>query len=360
MNPLAAHLRPIAKFIFVAVAIGAFVSIAIAMISARHLERWPVQSSNTPVGANRNSEDTLDWIWRICTPESWHAWGGEWSWPDSDHPLEEMGELVGEDWQAKVVAGGVYDVAWLVQFNPASIRSSRAGGLSFELLSGMESRLRFNSDHPHITLAPYWVPARLSRKCHGFLPGRSGEVGTMLRIADVPDGAWRKGRVEGTPVHELEQEPSCIVTSWRVDEVRRFGWPFRAFSVRGALVFRTTHENKPVFEGGRCACEVVWWTDGIGVDAAAGWKVGDDFAADVEALPAKGLPWRPMWLPLLGNALVLGVPLVMMFLGTKTGVRLAIARLRGGADRCGNCGYARQGHSEDARCPECGELPTRA
>ena len=367
-----------ARFLLASICMGSVLSLAMAMLSARDLSRCPSMPGSGIIGGRGYTEDALDRIWRTLAPRSWRAWddGSGFDWPTRGlaheigiivHPALSEGwktgepghALTGDGWIATVVVGGgFYDLAWVARLD--EVRRKGAGDPNLNALEPWEVSKRLEAGETLVTDAPWWIPSDLPRECEGILPGRSGRVGRHFRMVDVPEDAWMQEMVWSAEADRLRLGGNHVVGTLRVDEVRVFGWPFRAFAVRGAMVENVVYEDNSEHGLDEVSIVVNWWTDGLGVDASHGREIGHPLSQEIESLPAKGLPWRPMWLPLLGNALVLGVPLVMLFLGTKTGVRLAIARLRGGADRCGNCGYARQGHSEDARCPECGELPTRA
>lgn len=337
--------RRIAKLAVAAIIAGALCSLAMAMLSARDLARQPATNGGL-IGGGGYREDTLDWIWRTCTPESWHAWGdgSGYNTPMSD-AIHDVGVLDGNGWRATVVAGrGFYDIAVLER------RSAvwKETGESFTLES-WEREERIKSGQTLVTIAPEWIPPELPRACDGFLPGRSAAAGTILRVADVVDAAWMPGRTDGQPM------PDHAVATWRVDEVRAFGWPFRAFTVQGALIQTTTFRVEPDLGHRATSSAIKWWTNGLGVDASDGSAIGHGAAEEIDRLPAKGLPLRPVWLPLLGNAIVFGAPITALLLLAKRGVSSAFARLRGQSGRCPSCGYARTGLPIGARCPECGQ-----
>lgn len=336
--------RRIAKLAVAAIIAGALCSLAMAMLSARDLARQPATNGGL-IGGGGHDEDTLDWVWRTFTPESWHAWGDGSGYDtptrDANH---DVGLLDGDGWRATIVAGGgFYDVAFLER------RSAvwKEMGETF-VMESWEREERIRSGQTLVTIAPEWIPPELPRKCDGFLPGRSAVAGTILRVADVADAAWMPGRTDGQPM------PEHAVATWRVDEVRAFGWPFRAFTVQGALIQTTTFRVEPDLGHRAMSSAIKWWTNGLGVDASDGWAIGHGAAEEIDSLPAKGLPLRPMWLPLLGNAIVFGTPIIALFLLARRGVSFAFARLRGQSGRCPSCGYARTGIPARARCPECG------
>jgi hypothetical protein len=92
-----------------------------------------------------------------------------------------------------------------------------------------------------------------------------------------------------------------------------------------------------------------WWSDGLCAIPPLRHPEGAQLA-----LPATGLPWKPLWLPFLANSLILGVPLTLAGLGVSRAARAGIARFRGRGDRCPRCGYPRKGLDRGAACPECG------
>lgn len=335
--------RRIALLATAALAAGSTLSLAMSMLAARDLARLPAMPGAGIIGGGGYTEDFLDLLWRRTTPEAWHAWGdgSEWDTPTRG-PAHEVGLLAGEGWYAVAVAGGgFYDIAWVGEATP-----ELPGVDEWEL-----SERREAGETP-VVEAPAWIPAAFSRACTGFLPGRSAEVGALLRRSEVPDHAWMAGRNEGESPDHGELGFEHWASTYRLDEVRTFGWPFRAFVVRGAVVETRVHRRVPGFGSDEVAVVRTWWTDGLAVDPSDGWMIGHPLSQEVDALPAKGLPWRPLWLGLFANAIILGVPLVAVPMLAVAGIRALRARLRGG--RCPACGYLRTGLAADARCPECG------
>ena len=336
--------RRTATLAVAAIIAGALFSLAMAVLSARDLARQPATGGGA-FGGGGYDEDTLDRIWHTFTPGSWHAWGdgSGYDTPTRD-AIHDVGLLDGDGWRATVVAGGgFYDIAF-IERRSATWRET---GEPFAMES-WEREERIDAGQALVTIAPEWIPTELPRACDGFLPGRSAAVGTMLRVADVADVAWMPGRTDGQPM------PEHAVATWRVDEVRAFGWPFRAFTVQGALIQTTTFRVEPDLGYRALSSALKWWTSGLWVDASDGWAIGHGAAQEIDRLPAKGLPWRPLWLPLFGNALVLGTPIIALFILVKLGVGSAFARLHGRRGRCPSCGYARTGLPAGACCPECG------
>ncbi|MFM7260873.1 MAG: hypothetical protein ACKO3W_09760, partial [bacterium] len=69
------HTRRVARLVLAVVAVGAPLSLAMAMLSARDLQRYPAMPGSGLIGGGGYTEDWLDWLWRTWTPASWHAWG---------------------------------------------------------------------------------------------------------------------------------------------------------------------------------------------------------------------------------------------------------------------------------------------
>ena len=359
------HTRRLARLALAAIAVGAPLSLAMAMLSARDIQRYPAMPGSGIIGGGGYEEDTLDWLWRTWTPASWHAWGDGSGYDiPTRADAHDVGVLVhassgeGGGWFAHAVAGsGFYDIVWVTRFDAVTRRAM--GDPVDAALPSWEVDERVAAGEIPVTTTPAWVPADLPRVCEGFLPGRSAEVGRFFRAVDVPESEWMQGRVENEDAQRLVLDAKHVVGTRRIDEARVFGWPFRAFVVRGALIERTVYEDEGEHGLSDVSCVVIWWTDGLGIDPWWGSDLGHPLSHEIDSLPAKGLPWRPLWLPLLGNALVLGMPLVALFVLAKAGVRSAVARIRGDRTRCPSCGYARTGLSADARCPECGQPPAK-
>lgn len=336
--------RRIAKLAVAAILAGALFSLAMAMLSARDLARQPATNGGL-IGGGGHEEDTLDWIWRAFTPESWHAWGdGSGYDTPTRAAIHDRGVLVGDGWRATLIAGGgFYDIAFIERRD--ALWSETEGSLA---LKSWEREQRIDAGQALVTSAPDWIPPELARACDGFLPGRSAVVGTLLCDAEPPGAAWLAGHTDG------QAKPEHVAAEWRLDEVRSFGWPFRAFLVQGVWIESSTFRADPDLGHVGMSSAIKWWTSGLGAGAADGWAIGHGDAQEIESLPAKGLPLRPVWLPLLGNAIVFGAPIVALFLLVQLGVHSLFARLRGRIGRCPSCGYERAGLPAGARCPECG------
>ena len=370
------YTRRVVRLALATIAVGAPLSLAMAMLSARDIQRYPAMPGSGIIGGGGYEEDTLDWIWRTFAPQAWHAWGdGSGYDTPTRADAHDVGVLVhavdgedgegGEDggWTAHAVAGsGFYDVVWVTRFDVVTQRAM--GDPVDDVLPSWEVDERVAAGEVPVNTAPAWVPADLPRACTGFLPGRSAEVGRIFRAMEVPESDWMQGRVENEDAQRLaldeKHDARHVVGTRRIDEARAFGWPFRAFVVRGALIERTVYADEGEYGLSDVSCVVIWWTDGLGIEPWWGWDLGHPLSREIDSLPAKGLPWRPLWLPLLGNTLVLGAPVVALFVIAKAGVLGAIARFRGDRARCPSCGYARTGLSADARCPECGQPPAKA
>jgi hypothetical protein len=151
----------------------------------------------------------------------------------------------------------------------------------------------------------------------------------------------------------------------RVCETRTYGWPLRCLWVCGIReqewVIEWTVDD--FGEGAWSFTSPVrdnHWTDGL-----FGGARERSWSCDAELPPASGIPWRPLWLPLTANSLMLGMPSV----GAATMFRCAVRRWIGAWRRararrrgtCSACGYSLVA-SQDVgaaerrgRCPECGE-----
>ena len=155
-----------------------------------------------------------------------------------------------------------------------------------------------------------------------------GEVGANLD----PEGASSEG------------QPALTWLTVETTEIRLYGWPLRCLAVYGAAEERSAFTP----DGDELAWRYRRKSDGIfQAPPIADWP-------PVSALPATGLPWKPLWLPFLANSLVLGVPLTLAGVGVSRAARAGLAKFRGRGDRCPRCGYPRKGLDRGAACPECG------
>jgi len=335
--------RRIAALATAVLASGSALSLATSMLAARDLARMPAMPGSGIIGGGGYTEDFFDRFWRSLAPESWHAWGdGSGYDTPTRGPAHAVGVLAGEGWYAFAVAGGgLYDIAWVGDATPDA-----------EWIEEWEIRERLAAGETPVVEAPAWIPAEFARACQGFLPGRSAQVGALLCRSEVPDDAWMRASNEGDPPDHDDLGLEHWTATYRLDEVRTFGWPFRAFVVRGAVVETRVYRRVPGFGSEDVSVVRKWCSDGLAVDETAGWAIGHPLSREVEALPAKGLPWRPLWSGLLANAVLLGAPLVAIPMLFAAGIRALRARIRRG--RCPACGYLRTGLAPDARCPECG------
>jgi hypothetical protein len=359
--------RRIAKFAVSVLLLGSGVSLAMSMLAARDLSRKPAMPGSGVIGGGGNTEDFLDLLWRRTTPGSWHAWGdgSRWDTPTRG-PVSgnDVGVLVGDDWAAFAIAGrGLYDIVWVERFTSAETeeraRDFERRARADNVLPEYEREERIEAGQVAVTRTPDWIPPDLSRSCDGFLPGRSAAIGRFYDDVNVADDAWMIAHFESEPGDRLNLAANHVVATRRIGEVRAFGWPFRAFVVRGAMIERSVFEVVPNYGLDEVSKSSVWWTDGLGVEANDGWAIGYGLSEEIEALPAKGYPWRPRWLALFANAVVLGVPLVGLSMGASAGIRMLRGWIRRGRDRCHFCGYARTGLDASALCPECGAAPLK-
>lgn len=359
--------RRIAKFAVSVLLLGSGVSLAMSMLAARDLSRKPAMPGSGVIGGGGNTEDFLDLLWRRTTPETWHAWGdGSRLDTPTSGPVSgnDVGVLVGDDWAAFAIAGrGLYDIVWVERFTSAETeeraRDFERRARADDVLPEYEREERIEAGQVAVTRTPDWIPPDLSRSCDGFLPGRSAAIGRFYDDVNVADDAWMIAHFESEPGDRLNLAANHVVATRRIGEVRAFGWPFRAFVVRGAMIERSVFEVVPNYGLDEVSKSSVWWTDGLGVKANDGWAIGHPLSEEIEALPAKGYPWRPRWIALLANAVALGVPLVGLSMGASAGIRMLRGWIRRGRDRCHSCGYARTGLDASALCPECGAAPLK-
>jgi hypothetical protein len=359
--------RRIAKFAVSVLLLGSGVSLAMSMLAARDLSRKPAMPGSGVIGGGGNTEDFLDLLWRRTTPETWHAWGdGSRLDTPTSGPVSgnDVGVLVGDDWAAFAIAGrGLYDIVWVERFTSAETeeraRDFERRARADNVLPEYEREERIEAGQVAVTRTPDWIPPDLSRSCDGFLTDRSAAIGRFYDDVNVADDAWMIAHFESEPGDRLNLAANHVVATRRIGEVRAFGWPFRAFVVRGAMIERSVFEVVPNYGLDEVSKSSVWWTDGLGVEANDGWAIGYGLSEEIEALPAKGYPWRPRWLALFANAVVLGVPLVGLSMGASAGIRMLRGWIRRGRDRCHSCGYARTGLDASALCPECGAAPLK-
>jgi len=327
------------------VLVGALASLALALVAASDLGHPLPDGSGSVIGARGHGRTMVDRFWRPFAPEAWQAWPGAARVTDPDAEVgRTVGILIGDTWVAFVVQGaGLYDTVWIESVHGVEDCWSFRRDDALSDLSRLRRHGAPGSATP-VEIAPEWIPKHFSRKCTGMLPGDTATVAAMLlehprpQFPLVPPGDRSGGDArEGTASPD-----ACMI---RVDETRLYGWPLRCFIVHGSRL----DESSADLMDGREPKPPHHWSSGIGADV-----VDDPLAYRVELLPATGLPWKPLWLPLLANSLILGVPLTLAGVGVSRAARWGFAKVRGRGDRCPRCGYPRNGLAPDAACPECG------
>ena len=298
----------------------------------------------------------LRW-WEALTPRSWHA--GPRIWADRDSPTERAAfpELVGE---AEDDSGARWSVTWrdgpglsdsfcvrreafVASCSPTADERERAA---------LNNYADFRGEDRAPSGLPQGLMGRGTPSCVSFANGaqRSWEALQLPRWAvlptSVPTGVVRLDLLEAEQDIDASQRAELHAGGMTTHEVRAYGWPLRAILVTGWRRDLEWYSDAGLDEGETNE----WSSDGLGSLQPLRTAVGPQLA-----LPATGLPWKPLWLPFLANSLILGVPLTLAGVGVSSTVRWGIARIRGKGDKCPRCGYARKGLAPGAACPECGE-----
>jgi len=333
---------------------GVFASVSVAWFGAWDLATRSIETAQgSIIGAGGFALHTplLLRTLRVTTPERWHAW------PRSDelfvagptdgaspdpfrHELLSVGLLRID----AVCTDGLFDIVTVTRtisaaddHDTASQSATSAPAHALEddppRQAVLLRRLGASGEAvPHI---------QLSHRCLDMLEllAEHGEVEGMWLTLDGEIGAELQRQASST------NPPSALAWSTvKTAEIRTFGWPLRCLAVYG------NSEERSAFtpDGDEVAWRHRSKSDGI----LAYSPIGD--WPPVSALPATGLPWKPLWLPFLANSLILGMPLTLASVGVSRAARAGLAKLRGRGDRCARCGYPRKGLDRGAACPECG------
>ena len=299
----------------------------------------------------------LMWAWQASTPHEWRVapriWGREHiaALRTNTEIHAECADGIGGEWRVSWRRGlGLTDslVVHSYTFVP-----SQNGPQYPE--SAREMAEMYQADAAASERA---APKAL--EAHGIRPCSSFRSSAQWHLVRIP--SWATLTSE-TPAHStrLDLRPdwedvdapvrsALYAGGLTTEEVRAYGWPLRNMLVRG---WRRDLEWR--FHRGLSrdtyAPTREWWSDGLG-----------DFPPLMRAhgaqltLPATGLPWKPLWLPFLANALLLGAPLTLVGVSLRNGLGWCWRWMRRrSGDRCRRCGYSRIGIAHDTPCPECGK-----
>jgi len=301
----------------------------------------------------------LRW-WTALTPRSWHV--GPRVWADRDIDAERAANpefsLEAEDDQGRLwcvvwrAGPGLSDSFFVRRF---TLVPSPQGGPDEITWAELSNYLDFGGDVRVRTGLPSGVPAALVGR---GTPGATRfftETQAEWESARLPRWALLRGETPASTIR-IDLDPGAPDpdvarrVEWRAggittEEVRAYGWPIRCLVVRG---WREDLEwDDPA--GSAQLDTNKWWSDGLCAIPPLRHPEGAQLA-----LPATGLPWKPLWLPFLANSLILGVPLTLAGVGVSRAARAGLAKFRGRGDRCPRCGYSRKGLARGAACPECG------
>ncbi len=333
---------------------GIFASLSVAWFGAWDLATRSIETAQgSIIGAGGFVVHTplLLRALRVVTPERWHAWPRSNELfvtepTDGCSPDPKLHEplSVGLLRIDAVCTDGLFDIVTVSRTIPAvddhdiawqSPTSTPAHALEDDASRQAVLLRRLGASGeavPHIQLND----CRLDML---ELLAEHGEVDGMWLTLDGEIGA------ELDPQASSMSPPSALAWSTvKTAEIRIFGWPLRCLAVYGNSEERSAFTT----DGDEVAWRHRSKSDGIlGTPPIGDWP-------PVSALPATGLPWKPLWLPFLANSLILGVPLTLAGVGVSRAARAGLAKFRGRGDRCPRCGYPRKGLARGAACPECG------
>ena len=361
---------PACRTVLCSIFIGASLTIGLSWMAAwdeslpspQGLAQYRFVSDADFMGSGESGEwrpTPLRW-WTALTPRSWHV--GPRVWADRDIEAERVAnpQISGE---AEDDQGRLWCVSWRAGpglSDSFSVRRfifipSPQGGTDERTWAELSNYLDFGGDVRVRTGLPSGVPAALvGRGTPGaarFFTETQAEWESarlprwVLLCGVTPASTTRIDLDPGAPDPDAARRVEWRAGGITTEEVRAYGWPIRCLVVRG---WREDLEwNDPA--GSAQLDTNKWWSDGLCAIPPLRHPEGAQLA-----LPATGLPWKPLWLPFLANSLILGVPLTLAGVGVSRAARAGLAKFRGRGDRCPRCGYPRKGLARGAACPECG------
>ena len=349
---------------------GASVSFAISAMAAWDLSYPPPGSKFQIIGADPCGfrEPVLLRLWRdyIAHEHPEVPYDSDRGHHPTSEPADKLspyaeGFTIGKWWWKYQIGRGYYDRVLVTTVSPA------AQALAENDLSDypFEKWLRNNG------LVPWGASERTFIVPVGPSGVRGGEAFGTEPVKWSPSTLW-DCRGEAPNEAPTSRLPSTVThfkdigdlgslarrghVTRRQCETRAYGWPLRSFWIRGVReqewqiewVVEQDGDQEWAF---RAAVRDDHWTDAlVDVPADTYW------CCDAELPPASGIPWRPLWLGLLANSLILGIPLTFAGVGLGRGTRWCWRRVRSRhATQCAHCGYSRAGIPQDALCPECGK-----
>ena len=293
---------------------------------------------------------------RFVTVESSEGGSSDWpeSSPDGELPAAPMGYFITDNVLVRFEVGeGFYDRVIRTTVGVSEPKRVGLGSnadvgvhdwLSIELAREVDEPTTFELRHPY--------PAWLGSQAVGT---RMRSVGNAaLWIESAPQSDMTVRQVSPTSIQPLEPDSQLwrmtgsSVFSREVVETRLYGWPLRCMSVQGVRIQRWTVPDPDRDD------RILLSQDDHQTNALFDFKHHSNWSFDADQSPATGLPWRPLWLPFLANALILGVPCVPAAAGSARAFGWVGRRIRGSGNKCPNCGYPRSGIARETACPECG------
>lgn len=284
--------------------------------------------------------------------------------PDGESADEEGASVgaftVGESWWYYQLSRGFYDRVSVTTLTPV-VPDSGQDEPSFDAFrrwSQWQSLVPPGATESSFAAAVATVE-EIGDQAFGMMPERWSPSILWSCGSAQPHGA----SVSRLPTTTPDLEPDSVIwTAARTGhigrrecETRVYGWPLRCLWVQGVRE-QEWQIAWVVYEDGKGGWEFIravrdeHWTNAL-ADFSGHWS----WSCDSELAPASGIPWRPLWIPLLANSLALGLPLTLFGVGVSRATTWGWRRLIGrGRRRCSNCGYSRTGIASGTRCPECG------
>ena len=358
------------RTVLCSMAIGASVTVGLSWMAAwdesvpspQGIAQYRFVYDADAIGSGESGEwrpAPLRW-WTALTPRSWPV--GPRVWADRDIEAERAANpqisAEAEDEQERLwcvvwrAGPGLSDSFFVRRF---TFVPSPQGGPDEITWAELSNYLDFGGDVRVRTGLPSGVPESLvgrgTPRAARFFTETPAEwesirlPGWALLRGETPKSTIRIDLDPGEPDPDAARRVEWRAGGITTEEIRAYGWPIRCMLVRG---WREDLEwGEPA--GSAQLDTNRWWSDGLCAFPPLRHPEGAQLA-----LPATGLPWKPLWLPFLANSLILGVPLTLAGVGVLRTVRWGTARIRGKGDKCPRCGYARTGLARDAACPECG------
>ena len=288
------------RYIVTSVCVGALASFGVSALAAWDAS-YPSGAGHGELLRFRDDErPVILQLWTLVTPTSWGA--GSVFWGHDRLPERTQGVFRCENnalvWR---LGRGLFDSIIVVECAFRGDESSDvAKDWSWRCLNGGAFLSRDEDvDDPARALVvprPHWFTRHLGSEVTGEVPIHAPLVSVWYETTAL-DESRLVAQYTQTPdeiAKTVFMEEQCI------DETRAYGWPLRTFVVHGVL--RLRYFSSTELATGSSMEE---WSDGIGALPRPALIAG------LEHLPATGIAWRPIWLLLALNSVILGVPLTI-------------------------------------------------